>query len=86
MFNMNATEARRGFFELIKNVIKKHQICHIHHRDGDVVLMSQQEYEGLQETLELLSVPGFRESIARSIKQMKAGQTYSMDEVFRDTD
>ena len=82
MASMNATEARRQLFDLIKNAIKKHQVYHIHHRQGDVVLMSQEEYEGLQETLELLSVPGFRKSIARSVKQMAAGETYSVDEVF----
>jgi len=29
--------------------------------------MSSQEYEALKETLELLSIPGFRKSIARSV-------------------
>lgn len=84
MTNLKATEARRDFFRIVKNAIRTHQIYHIHHKQGDVVLMSEDEYESLQETLELLSVPGFRESIARSMKQMKAGRTHSVDEVFGD--
>jgi len=79
--DINATAARRDFFEIIKNTIKKHQIYHIHHRDGDAVLLSEDEYESLQETLELLSIPGFRESIVKSAKQAEKGETFSIDEV-----
>jgi len=82
MTDINATEARREFFEIVKNTIKKHKIYHIHHRDGDVVLMSEDEYESLQETLELLSIPGFRESIAKSVTQVEKGETFSIDEAF----
>ena len=81
MTDINATAARRDFFDMIKNTIKKHQIYHIHHRDGDVVMLSEKEYESLQETLELLSIPGFRESIAKSVKQVEKGETFSIDEV-----
>ena len=81
MASMSATKARKELFEVIKNAIKNKQVYHIHHRQGAVVLMSEEEYEGLLETLELLSTPGFRQSIARSVKQMAAGQTYSLDEV-----
>ena len=81
MTRINATDARRGFFGLIRDAIAKHQVYRIHHRQGDVVLMSEEEYESLQETLELLSVPGFRESIARSVRQMEAGETFGLEEV-----
>ena len=83
MTSMNATKARHELFDVIKNAIKKRQVYHIRHRQGAVVLMSEEEYEGLLETLELLSVPGFRRSIARSVKQMAAGQTYSLEEAFK---
>ena len=82
MGRINATKARKEFFDLIKDTIDKHRIFRIHHRKGDVVLMSEEEYESLQETLELLSIPGFRESIARSVKHIEKGATYSLEEVF----
>lgn len=82
MTSMKATDARKEFFDIVKNAINKHQIYHIHHKKGDVVLLSEEEFDSMQETLELFSIPGFRESIARSIKQMEKGETYSMDEVF----
>ncbi|MFC1582993.1 type II toxin-antitoxin system Phd/YefM family antitoxin [Planctomycetota bacterium] len=82
MASMKATDARKEFFDIVKNAINKHQIYHIHHKQGDVVLLSEEEYDSMQETLELLSVPGFRESISKSVKQMEKGETYSMDKVF----
>jgi antitoxin YefM len=44
--------------------------------------MSQAEFEGLIETLELLSSPGFRERFEASRQEAEAGDTLSFDEVF----
>jgi len=82
MKTINATKARTNFFNLIKDTISKQKIFHIQHRQGGVVLLSEGEYENLQETLELLSLPGFRESLKRSIAQIARGETYSMDDIF----
>ncbi len=82
MVNINATKARKEFFEIIKDTINKHEIYHIHHKQGDAVLLSEDEYSSLQETLELLSIPGFRESIAKSVKQIEKSELYSLDDVF----
>ena len=62
MASVKATQARKEIFYLIKDAIKKHKEFRIHHRDGDVVLMSEEEYESLQETFDLLSIPGFRKA------------------------
>jgi antitoxin YefM len=77
-----ATRARNEFFDIIKKASEQHQIYRIEHRKGNVVLMSEDEYDSLMETLELLSIPGFAESIKRSVEQMKNGETLSVDEVF----
>ena len=79
---VNATQARKEFFDLIKDAVRKHKIFRITHREGEAVLMSEEEYESLQETLELLSVPGFAASIRKSLREIKKGETYSMREVF----
>ncbi len=81
MASVNATQARKEFFDLIKDAVRKHKIFRIRHRDGEVVLMSEEEYESLQETLELLSIPGFAASIRKSLSDIRKGRTYSMDEV-----
>ncbi len=82
MTTITATDARRDFFELIKNATKGHKIYKIHHRKGTAVLMSEDDYESLVETLELLSIPGFHDSIKKSVKQMENGETFSLNEVF----
>lgn len=38
----------------------KQEVYYIHHNKRDVVLMSEDEYESLLETLELLSTPEFK--------------------------
>jgi antitoxin YefM len=86
MKKITATNARKDFFELIKRVTHAHKIFHISHKNGSVVLMSEEEYDNLIETLDLLSIPGFRKSIQRSVTQMKKGETFSFDEVFGESE
>ena len=81
MTTLSASKARSRLFDLVKRATAAHEIYRIHHRNGDVVLISEAEYESLVETIELLSVPGFRASIRRSLRDMKEGRTYALDEV-----
>ncbi len=82
MTTLTATTARREFFDLVKGAAEGHRTFRIQHRRGAAILLSEDDYEGLIETLELLSLPGFRQRLKMSIKQMKAGDTVSMDELF----
>ena len=82
MPTVTATNARKDFFEIVKGATEKHEIFHIHHRKGDVVLMSKSEYEGLLETLDLLSTPGFKKRFALSQKEIVSGETATFEEVF----
>ena len=82
MTTMTATDARREFFDVVKGATDKHQVYRIHHRRGSVVLMAEHEYDSLLETLELLSIPGFRKSLSRSVGQMRRGETVPFEDVF----
>ncbi|MDF3127795.1 type II toxin-antitoxin system Phd/YefM family antitoxin [Kiritimatiellaeota bacterium B1221] len=82
MTTMTATDARKGFFELLKSAKERHEIYHIRYRSGDAVLMSQDEYESLQETLDLLSAPGFKEGFEKACSEVEAGETLSFEDVF----
>lgn len=82
MHKVTATNARKEFFEIIRKANEQHRIYRIQHRNGNAVLMSEDEYESLMESLELLSIPGFSESIKRSSEQFRNGQTISFDDVF----
>ena len=82
MTTITATNARQDFFEIVKGATEKHEIYHIRHQKGDVVLMSEDEYESLLETLEILATPGFKEGFELARKEVKAGKTVSFSKVF----
>lgn len=82
MVAITATDARRNFFDLIKGATKKHKIFRVSHREGSAVLLSEEDYDSLIETLELLSIPDFREKLRKSVKQAQKGETYTLEEVF----
>jgi antitoxin YefM len=76
---ISATAARATFFDLIRETQKGHKTVRISHREGTVVLMSEEDYESLVETAELLAIPKFRESIKRAKSQAQKGQTVSWE-------
>lgn len=82
MTTLTATDARKAFFDVVKGATDKHQIYRIHHRRGSVVLMAEDDYDSMLETMDLLSTPGFRQSIKKSLRQMHRGETISFEEVF----
>jgi antitoxin YefM len=80
MTEVTATEARKELFNLIRRALKAHDPVRIQHREGGVILMSEDDYEGLIETIELLSVGGMRESITEAEADIAAGRTTSIEE------
>lgn len=81
MKTLTATKARKELFNLLKHSIRGHQQFRITHRDGDVILLSLEDYESLLETLELLSTPGLLKSIRKARREIARGETYSLEEV-----
>ena len=82
MTELTATEARQNLFWLLRKSLKGHVPIKIMSKEGDVVLISREDYESLLETLELLSKPGMRESIKEAREDIKAGRTKSLKEIF----
>ena len=76
------TKARQNLYTLVRRSLKGHMPITIASREGNVILISQEDYESLLETLELLSQPGLRRSIAEARADIKAGRTKSLKEVF----
>ncbi len=82
MMTITATEARKTFFELIKKTTQQHDIIEVQHKSGNAVIMSADDYESLQETLQLLSQPDFKQAFNESIQQAETGDVASFEEVF----
>jgi antitoxin YefM len=63
MTNLTASEARANLYRLIDQASESHQPIHISGKRTSAVLLSAEDWQAIQETLHLLSVPGMRESI-----------------------
>ncbi len=75
MTTLTATQARSQLFDLIRRAVHAREEVRIQHRDGSVVLLAEEDYDALLETLELLSVRGLRESLTEAEDDIAAGRT-----------
>ena len=69
MPTLTASEARANFYRLIDRAADSHEPITISGERNDVVLVAAEDWQAIQETLHLLSVPGMRESIREGITQ-----------------
>ena len=60
---ISATAARVKFFGLIDETAESHEPVLITTKRNNAVLVSENDWNSIQETLYLLSVPGMRESL-----------------------
>ena len=68
MMTVNATRARAELYKLLEQVAETREPIHITGRRGAAVLLSEDDWRSIQETLHLLSIPGMRESIVEGMK------------------
>ena len=62
-----ATEARSKLYRLIDEVTSSHEPIIITSKNGRAVLISEDDWRAIQETLYLLNIPGMRESIREGL-------------------
>ena len=63
---MNATSFRKQLFELIEQTIKYNEPVNINTKNGNAVLISEEEYNSLMETIYLTSIPGMKEKLLKA--------------------
>ncbi len=63
MTMLNATEARAKLYSLIDEAAKTHQPIVIRGKRTNAVLLSEEDWNAINETLYLVSIPGMRESL-----------------------
>lgn len=69
MTTFNATEARSKLYSLMDETRDTHQPITITGKRGNAILVSEEDWNAIQETLYLLSVPGMRESIQKGMDE-----------------
>ncbi len=69
MNTLTASEARSNLYRLMDQAAESHQPIVISGKRNSSVLISVEDWEAIQETLYLLSVPGMRESIKQGMDE-----------------
>ena len=68
MANLTASEARANLYRLIDQVAESHEPALITGKRNNAVIISEEDWSAIQETLYLLTVPGMRESIKEGLE------------------
>ena len=69
MTTLSATEVRANLYRVIDEVAESHEPVLITSKRNNAVLLSEGDWDSIQETLHLLSVPNMRESIKDGMKE-----------------
>ena len=69
MTTLNVTEARANLYKLIDDTTVNHEPVVITGKRGNAVLLAEDDWKAINETLNLLSVPGMRESILEGTQE-----------------
>ena len=80
MTTTTITNFRQNLFEYVKSAIEYNDIIDITTKDGNAVVLSKEEYNGLIETLYLLSHPKTAEEILTS-KNEPAEEFTSLEDI-----
>lgn len=65
---LKASAARAKLYRLIDETAQSHEPVLISGKRRNAVLLSEEDWRSVQETLYLLSIPGMRESIVEGLK------------------
>ncbi len=65
---VNATSARANLYKLLEQIARSHEPVQITSKRGNAVLVSEEDWRSIQETLHLSRVPGLRESIIEGME------------------
>jgi PHD/YefM family antitoxin component YafN of YafNO toxin-antitoxin module len=68
MLNTNITNFRKNIFGMLEQTIKYNEPVNISTKDGNAVIISEEDYNGLIETLYLSSIPQVKEDIEEGLK------------------
>jgi len=68
MTALTVTDARKRLYSLVDEVKESHVPVQIVGKRSSAVLVSEEDWRAIQETLYLTSIPGMRESIQEGLK------------------
>lgn len=78
MTTLTASEARASLYRLIDQTAESHQPVFISGKRANAVLVSEEDWSAIQETLHLLAVPGMRVSVKDAMSEPLAKSTRTL--------
>lgn len=69
MKTLNSAQARKDISKIQKEIIQNHEPIVIIGEAGNTVMVSEEDWNAIQETLFLLSIPEMRDSVTKGMKQ-----------------
>lgn len=79
MQTLTASEARANLYRLMDQTAESHQPIVISGKRSSAVLVAAEDWQAIQETLFLLSVPGLRESIKAGMAEPLAESSEALN-------
>ena len=67
MTALTVTQARRNLFNLVDEVSSSHEPVQISGKRTSAILIAEEDWRAIKETLHLCSIPGMRESIREDL-------------------
>ena len=79
MTTLSVTEARANLYKLIDDTSLNHEPVIITGKRSNAVLLAEDDWNAINETLHLLSVPGMRETILAGMQESIDGAATELD-------
>lgn len=80
MLNTTVTNFRKDIYNLLEQTIKFNEPVNVSTKNGNAVVLSEDEYNGMVETLYLYSVPELKEQLKKDMNE-PLSEFVSEDEV-----
>ncbi len=65
MLNTNVTNFRKNIFSLLEQTIKYNEPVNVSTKDGNVVILNEEDYRGMLETLQIMANPVMEQKLLK---------------------
>ncbi|HEY5555640.1 type II toxin-antitoxin system Phd/YefM family antitoxin [Acetobacterium sp.] len=68
MTNINATNLRKNLFEYLNSAVEYNDVINVNTKKGNAVIISEEDYNSMLETIYLISIPGMKERLDEGVE------------------
>lgn len=69
MTNVNVTNFRKDIYELLEQTIKYNEPINISTKNGNAIVLSEEDYNNIMETLYIASIPELKRDIIEGLNE-----------------